>query len=314
MERYTLSVLFFKRGREMLILPQNAYIKWHPRNKKHFVELGYIYTKIDDEFLVNVEHLLHGSACKVLVKCDYCGKEYFKNYNDYIRQTEECKCKSVACNDCIMKKTSITIKEEYDVDNISSLDFIREKVVKTFIKNYGVSNPNKTSEVRNKIIKTNQERYGVDNVGSSDKIKEKIAQSFYANGTVKTSKQQINIYNLLQNNGYNVELNYPMKYYNLDIALFIDDIKIDIEYDGYFWHKNKLSFDTRKDKYLLSHGWKVIRIKGNRNNPSIEVINESIIKIKNKCSNYESIILDIDDIQYLNDYYQNISNFKEEII
>jgi len=66
--------------------------------------------------------------------------------------------------------------------------------------------------------------------------------------------------NNMLNNKYEIKLNYPLSNVSLDIALFIDDIKIDIEYDGWYWHKDQQK-DRRRDEFLKSQGWKILELK-----------------------------------------------------
>ena len=47
-------------------------MKWNPRNKKYYEELGYVFTTYGDEFEVKVEDLAKGSMYKVQCICDNC--------------------------------------------------------------------------------------------------------------------------------------------------------------------------------------------------------------------------------------------------
>jgi len=39
--------------------------------------------------------------------------------------------------------------------------------------------------------------------------------------------------------------------------------KINIEYDGEFFHKNRKENDSNRDKMLISLGWKILRVSSN---------------------------------------------------
>ena len=39
-----------------------------------------------------------------------------------------------------------------------------------------------------------------------------------------------------------------------------NDIKIDIEYDGWYWHKNNKR-DKARDSYVANRGVKILRVK-----------------------------------------------------
>lgn len=59
-----------------MLISKTVLIKWNAKTKKHYVSLGYEFTKMGDSFEVNVNDLTLGSNVLVDVKCDYCGKNY----------------------------------------------------------------------------------------------------------------------------------------------------------------------------------------------------------------------------------------------
>ena len=71
------------------------------------------------------------------------------------------------------------------------------------------------------------------------------------NGTVPTSSKQIELYKKIKSiYKENIcEENFVLSNVILDIVLFIEDIKIDIEYDGWYWHQDKRK-DFRRDKFV----------------------------------------------------------------
>lgn len=76
------------------------------------------------------------------------------------------------------------------------------------------------------------------------------------------SKKQAEIYELLKKYFKDAELNYPIvtsqTVYFADIG--IPSIKLDIEYDGSFWHTD-ISKEVKRDINIQNIGWKVLRIK-----------------------------------------------------
>lgn len=76
------------------------------------------------------------------------------------------------------------------------------------------------------------------------------------------SKKQIEIYELLLKKFLDAQLNYPIKtesnLYFADVG--IPSLKIDLEYDSSYWHKD-ISKDHKRDKNIKSFGWSVIRVK-----------------------------------------------------
>jgi len=84
------------------------------------------------------------------------------------------------------------------------------------------------------------------------------------------SKPAQDLFDYLKQSGLDVRLEYPVRFYHLDIALL--DSKINIEVDGDWWHgnpkfypqqnknqKRRISSDKSKTTYLTNRGWKVLR-------------------------------------------------------
>ena len=44
-----------------MLLSEEVEVKWNAKNKKHYVDLGYTYTKIGDSFTAKVEDLTKGN-------------------------------------------------------------------------------------------------------------------------------------------------------------------------------------------------------------------------------------------------------------
>lgn len=84
------------------------------------------------------------------------------------------------------------------------------------------------------------------------------------------SKPQLEVYNTFSKifDFTQVFCNYKIKknnggYYYLDVAIPL--FKLDIEYDGVFWHRIRYNTETEekiRDAYLRSIGWNIIRIQG----------------------------------------------------
>jgi len=72
------------------------------------------------------------------------------------------------------------------------------------------------------------------------------------------SKPQKHIFNVVNNlfPNYTVKIDYPFLNYNLDIAIL--ELKIVLEYDGAYWHKD-LEKDLERQKEIENLGWKFIR-------------------------------------------------------
>ena len=90
-------------------------VKWGTKNKKYYIEKGYEFTKFSEEFEVKVEDLADGYTGKVVVICDYCGKEYEMSYNKYVRRVVENEfTKKCACSKCNRLKITETNLSKYE--------------------------------------------------------------------------------------------------------------------------------------------------------------------------------------------------------
>ena len=73
-------------------------IQWNKCNKKHYQQLGYIFTNYGDEFDVCIDDLQKNASVKVKAICDFCKKEYEVKWSHY-REVED-KCQKHACYNC----------------------------------------------------------------------------------------------------------------------------------------------------------------------------------------------------------------------
>ena len=123
-----------------LVLPQSVLVKWNFTSKNHYINLGYNFTEIGNEFLCDVKDISHGSCVLIKVKCDFCDSVSTIPYRQY------CKLKSdkYCCPNCLSHKkkardnegnlTFIEIPyrnrnwlyEEYIVKNRMSYDIAKE--------------------------------------------------------------------------------------------------------------------------------------------------------------------------------------------
>lgn len=270
----------------MALITKKVVQKWNGRTKPHYVEKGYIFTKIYDEFIVDIEDLTKGSQVKVDVLCDYCEEKISISYKTYLSQKEKRQVKKDCCKKCSSKKVEESmiaihgvkntmhleeyknkqkkaIKDKYGVDNISQLEGIQEKKNKTSLKKYGKSHYSKTNEFKERTEKTCLEKFGYDSAMKSPVIAEKARNTLFENGTAPVSKQQKHIHSIIKG-----ELNYPFGRSSLDIAFPKE--KIYFEYDGGGHNLDvkigKITqddFDKKEQKryfHLLDSGWKCIRM------------------------------------------------------
>jgi len=86
-----------------------------------------------------------------------------------------------------------------------------------------------------------------------------LNQAAYVNSFIKSvSAPQVKLYGLTKEIYEDTEINYQFENYLLDVAIL--SIKVDVEYDGSYWHQNQ-KHDDKRDKKMNSLGWRVIRYK-----------------------------------------------------
>lgn len=125
----------------------------------------------------------------------------------------------------VKDKTKATVQDKYGVDSILQVPEVRDKIFDTNIARYGYKYPIQSEEIQEKVRGTIMHNFGVEYAMQSNEVKEKASQSFYKNSSVRTSRQQLYLCNV-----YKGVLNYPIKYYNVDIYLPYNNVVV--EYDG----------------------------------------------------------------------------------
>lgn len=76
-----------------------------------------------------------------------------------------------------------------------------------------------------------------------------------------------------------------------DCLLIVKDIKIDVEFDGYFWHDRQKERDKRRDFYSMRKGIKVLRFVSKGSLPTKEQITQSVEYLVN--TEHYHLIIDI---------------------
>ena len=173
-----------------MIISKEAELKWNAKIKRHYVELGYVFTKMNETFISKIEHLTKGSNAEIIVRCDYCGEEYSTKFEVYNRLKAKDYIKKDCCGNplCTGKKAKETIQEKYKVNNLRELDFVNEKIKDTNIKKYGCDNPFGNKIIQNKLRETNLKKYGVEIPSQNPIIAKKImmgCKNFYINNPEK---------------------------------------------------------------------------------------------------------------------------------
>lgn len=232
------------------------------------------------EIIVKTKDLTEGSHAKVQVKCDYCDTVKEVEYRDYLKYHD--KKLGDCCVKCRKIKHEQTMLERFGVRNAASIPNIREKIKASNRQKYGCDWAMQTSEVQAKSRQTMKEKYGVEHALQVPEFYKKVLSTKFQNGTNPTSKPQFAVYEILLKNYGNCKLEVPCGNCSLDCVVDIEGTKIDVEYDGMFWHQDKQR-DIRRNNFVQSQGYKVLRIKGAKKDPipTFEQIDEQINKLLN---------------------------------
>ena len=201
--------------------------------------------------------------------------------------------KNVFASNEIKEKIKETNKNNLGVENPSQFDEIKEKKKQTLMNNWGVRYPLQNSEILNKVKQTTFKRWGVENAMRNPIIKEKARRTLEEKGSVPTSQQQIKLFEMCKDNfkEFKITLNKQVKSFNLDIEIITsNNIKIDLEYDGWYWHKNK-GKDFARDYIIKKEGYKIIRVCSGKQLPTIEQIQNAINYVSQENKNFAKIVL-----------------------
>lgn len=234
------------------------------------------------------------------------GTEYYFSSDDKKEKTIKFYQDKYGVDNCsqvpeIVKKREETNLKKYGAKNVFASEQIKDKIKEHWMNEFGVPYYSQTDEYLEKVKQTCMNKYGVSCSFNLEKVRDACKKYwkdlydveypmqsddywinvFYkkiienGNNKVWTSKPQIEVFNMLQDKGYDVILNYVESKLILDIALFINDMKIDIEYDGWYWHQNKQK-DRARDEVLKKLGWRIFRIRSGSKIPDVEDLDNGI--------------------------------------
>lgn len=195
--------------------------------------------------------------------------------------------------DTVRKKALETNIEKYGCENPMQSEVVKEKARKTNLDKYGFDNCLKSPDIRDKIKKTNLRKYGCEHPMQNSEIRHKIMESLASHNNVPTSKQQIRLFNILSDKygASQTLLNYVVDDIIIDVFIILNGQKIAVEYDGWYWHKDKLNKDRKRDYFLYSQGYKVLRIRSAYDLPSEDELFSAIDYLINTEHHHKIIIL-----------------------
>lgn len=258
----------------MLVPNQYYQVRWHYKNKEYYENKGYKFTKFGDFFEVKAEDLYAETHQEVEVQCDVCGKIMRRSFRLYLREHDA--EFGDTCMKCDKEKKIRTNKKKFGTEWALQTEDSKQKQKETCLERFGVEYVSQDKDFRNRVIQTCIDKYGVDNISKVPEIREKATNSFYTNGTCPTSRPQIELNEILKNLYGNSELNYPCGKYSLDSMIVVNGQKIDVEYDGIYWHNLKKDKDQKRNEYVLSQGYKILRFVSHKELPSIDTLQKCI--------------------------------------
>lgn len=177
---------------------------------------------------------------KLLKKCVVCDK----NLPSYGNDSRNC-----CSENCSSKYRSMNAHKLWESRRKKGFKELSEKISKKVKQNWeeGVHVNTLKNLKSKKTIEATKKR--MLNGGAIKALKA-------AAGT-KTSKPQLKLYEMVLAFYPNAKLEYEIFNKSLDIAL--PEYKIDIEFDGVYWHKNRVDSDKKRDELLKSNGWSILR-------------------------------------------------------
>lgn len=199
------------------------------------------------------------------------------------------------CNDNIRNKAQATMINHYGVDNLFNSTDFQQHLRDNIAKKYQYNNIAQVPFVQEKIKETNLSKFGVMWSTQSEEVKKKMRQSLYKNGSVPTSKIEKQCCDLLKEiyGEENCTESFPLDSINFDCLLNVDGNLIDFEYDGWYWHKDRIEKDKRRNYFVLSKGYKVLRVISKTSIPTKEQIISAVNDLVNKNHHLKVIELDI---------------------
>ena len=196
----------------------------------------------------------------------------------------------VLCSDEVKEKIKNTIEEKYGDPILLRNKVIMDKIIQTNLNKYGVKFTSQASEVKEKMRQTLVKNYGVDSPMKNKDIRAKALRTCAENGKVPTSRQQLILYDMIKAKFPSAKLNFPFHSCALDIFIEIDNIKIDCEYDAWYYHQDQQR-DLKRDKFLRSNGFKILRIRSGKLLPDEQELFDTIDYLVNTEHHFKEIIL-----------------------
>ena len=197
-------------------------------------------------------------------------------------------------SESVKNKSKLTNLHKLGVEYPMQSELVKEKSKITNINKYGVEYPNQSDIIRNKTIQTNLLKYGYPNPLMDPEIQHKVMLTFASRDKITSIPQEKCAQLLKEIYSEQLTCDVVVNNFCLDYVLNINGCKIDIEYDGWYWHHDKYAKhrDFKRDKILQKLGYKTLRIRSAYQIPDKNQIIDAVNTLINTESNFEEIILD----------------------
>ncbi len=260
-----------------MIIDKEVEIKINAGNYRHFKSLNYEFNGVGDSIIIDVNHLMRGSAFVINVRCSICLFEQTAIYKNYIKNSEL--LNFYCCKKCTTKnKTNILNLEKYGVEYVSQYEPFNEIKKRNCAEKYGSENYLNSDDFKKKMI----DKFGVINPLKSKELLNKANETTFKNFGVLYPKQSEVVRSTERKNNiekYGVEHysstdEYKEKYMNTCIekygvdnaskySIFINKIKttkiergIQVEnIEDFLYYSRIVRTITKKNKKSLLDKW-----------------------------------------------------------
>lgn len=199
------------------------------------------------------------------------------------------------CNNQVLQKAKNKIMQHYGTRNVFESSEIQERIKKTIREKYNCDNVSQSPIVQEKTKQTNLKKRGVPYSFQDPEVIAKIRKSLTESGTVPTSKaERIMCDTLVKLYGKeNCYPSFPYDRITFDCFIEYKGIKIDVEYDGWYWHKDTQVKDNRRNCYVMRRGIKVLRFQANKSIPTKKQLSDSIEELVKSSEMLKIVKLDV---------------------
>jgi hypothetical protein len=168
-------------------------------------------------------------------------------------------------NPIFTQKSKETLLKNHGVDHPMKSQELRQRQKLSTFENYGVYNPAQSEVVKTKIRATNMKIYGVDNPSKSAVVQQKIFESFDKVGHEgKVSEGEIELRDYIRSLGFTTRKKFVGGRDPFSIDIYIEELKVGIEYNGGYWHRHDLKKDymyhRNKTDIAAEKGIRVIHV------------------------------------------------------